>query len=136
MSEAFDRNRRVRLTQTDPIALSSFDPQWMASNGDVTHYYHVGINKIGLYRRPSTSGGVLELKCVCIPKPYEEDTDIVKLRENYRRASVFYAVSEFYASRGDAVKAKDFLDQYLETANLMRLKPLSIQQQYRFGGKE
>lgn len=133
--EAWDRSRRYRLQQIDPIVLGSYDSEWLQSNGDATHYFHVGIDKIGIYRKPSSSGVVLELSCVCIPKPYTSDTAIVKLRDNYRRACVNYAVSEFYASRGDAGRAKEWFDRYLETAQLMRLKPMTSESRFQFGGK-
>lgn len=121
--QAWDRQTHQRLDQTDPQALAQIDPAWMGTTGDPTHYYHVGYQTIGIYRTPSTGGKVIELDCVCIPKEYTEGTDLIKVRNNHQRACVYFAVSEFYASRGDARRANEWHQQYLETARIAKLKP-------------
>lgn len=134
--QAWDRDRHYRLEQTDLIGLSYIDPNWMKYNGDPTHYFHIGYNMVGIYRVPSAEGKVLELDCVCVPKPYTTDTDMIKVRGNYQRACVFYAVSDFYASRGDVRRATDFYNQYIQVAQLMKLKPQSNETKYVLGGSK
>lgn len=131
---AFDRERKTPLFQTDPIFLGTMNYHWLLASGAPTHYYHVGYNSIGVYPTPSSDGNVIELDCVVIPKPYTADTDEIKIRGNYTRACVFYAVSEFYASRGDANRATEWYNRYLETASIMRLKPMQTERYYRAKG--
>jgi hypothetical protein len=111
------------------------DKNWLLSNGDPTHYFHIGYNYIGVYPVPSVGGGVIEFDSVVIPKPYTGDNDLVKVRGNYMRACVYYAVSEYYASRGDANRATDWFNRYLETAALVKLKPQQTERYYRMKDK-
>ena len=132
--QAWDRARRYRLEQTDLIKLASYDPEWIKTRGEPSHYIPVGYNKVIIYRAPSSDEKVLELDCVFIPKAYVYENSIVKMRANFERGVVYYAVSDFYASRGDANRAKHYYDQYIEVAGLMKLKPPTYEQFYRLGG--
>lgn len=134
--ECWDRSRRKRLTQTDLIRLTYDDPWWMQRSGPPEQYMQIGADVLGLYFKPSSNGIVLELECVCIPKPYSDDTSPIKVREAYQRAAVYMATSEFYASRGDAKRAAEFFDKYFETAGLMAMKPETEERQYRAGGNK
>lgn len=134
--ECWDRNRRRRLTQTDLIKLTHDDPWWMQRTGSPIEYMQIGPDILGLYYKPSANGTVLELSCVCIPKPYSSDTDPVKVREEFQRAAVYSAVCEFYASRGDAKRATEYFDRYLETAGLMGMKPEAQERPWQMGGNK
>jgi hypothetical protein len=133
---AWDRSRHYRLEQTDVLRLNSQYPNWMKDTGYPEKYFHIGYQYIGIHMKPSASNGVLELDCVIIPKPYVEDTDPVKVREAFQRATVQYAVSEYYASRGDAAKATDWINRSLETAGLKKLNPLQSERVWQFGGNK
>lgn len=132
---ASDRSRHWRLTQTDPLELSASDPYWLKrSSNQPTHYLQIGYEIVGLWPKPSASGGVIELDCVVIPGDYTEETDPIRIRPNWERAACDLALSEFYASRGDARRATDYYASYLETGLLHELKPERPEEQYRFGG--
>jgi hypothetical protein len=75
-----------------------------------------------LYPKPSGSSDALEITFVEIPKAYESGDDRVKLKSDFEDAAVHYAISEYWASRGDAVEAKKFWVLYL--------KALGIRNQY------
>lgn len=132
----WDRYLKRRLVKTDLLAISQSDPWWMKRTGPPLRYMQLGLNHIGIYMAPSTKGVVLELDCVMIPKPYTDDVTPVKLRNNFQRAAVYYAVSEFYASRGDAKRATEYLKQYLETSGLMMLHLATPERQWQVGGYE
>jgi|SRR3990172_7023753 len=129
--EAWDRNRRVRLEQVDLMALNNYDPLWMKRTGNPDMYMQIGEDILGIFRKPSANGIVIELDCVCIPKTYTEDTDPIKVRDQYQRAAVYLACSEFHASRGDAKRAVEYLNSYIETAGLMVLLPEQAERQYQ-----
>jgi hypothetical protein len=131
-----DRSQKRSLHRTDVLAISAADPWWMKRTGPPLEYMQLGLTHIGIYMAPSTNGVVIEADCVMIPKPYTEDTAPVRLRDNYKRAAVYYAVSEFYASRGDAARAGEYLQRYLEMAGLKALHPSMAERQYRLGGYE
>lgn len=133
--QAWDRTNNRRLEQTDTLKLNKEDPNWMNNQGYPQKYFHVGYQYLGIHLKPSASNWVLELDCVVIPKPYTTDGDPVKVRETYERATVQLAVSEYFASRGDAGKAGDWLKRCLETAGLRSLLPMMSERVYQFGGK-
>lgn len=132
----FDRNNHRRLARTDLTALAAYDPWWMKSSGPPLQYLQLGSKHVGIYMQPSANGIVLELDCVMIPRPYTLDTDPVKVRSQFRNGAVYFAVSEFYASRGDAKRATEYHVRYLETVGLMGIHPEYAEKQYRFGGYE
>lgn len=133
---AMDRQKRRRLVRTDLTALTCYDPWWLKRTGPAIQYMQLGTNHIGVYMAPSAKGIILELDCVMIPKPYSADMDPIKVRSQFETAAVYFAVSEFYASRGDAKRAVEYHAKYIETAGLSALHPMAADRQYRFGGQE
>ena len=121
--EVWDRNRHKKLEQKDLLWVAQQDPHFMKTSGDPDFYGQIGTRYLWLYPYPGGGGYVYEIKAVCIPKRYVTDTDEVKVRDNYRRALSNYAVSEYYASRGNAERATEHLGKYLELAGMMRLDP-------------
>jgi hypothetical protein len=132
--EAWDRSRNRRLVHTDLANLNAQDNMWMKHTGTPDSYLQIGEDIIGFYRKPASEGVVLELTCVCVPKPYTTDTAPVKLREQFERAAVYYAVCDYFASRGDARRALEFFERYTETAGIMTLHPQAAEKQNQFGG--
>lgn len=121
------------LTPTDIGTLSLTDPWFLKSNGSPDRYMQIGYRYIGFDRAPASSGEVLELTCAVIPKAYTTDTDPVRLRPVFQRAATQYAVCEFFASRGDAVRANEWLVKYLETAGMMQLHPKVPERTFEVG---
>jgi hypothetical protein len=134
--ECWDRDRRMRLSQTDLSEMAAVEPDFLENSGDPSRYFQVGFNIIGFDYAPTASGKVLELTCASIPRAYTVQQDVLRLRETYQRAAADYAASEFNASRGDATRAAEFYTRYLETANLHTLKPPSPEAVYRFGDRK
>ena len=128
---AWDRARHRRLEQTNVIKLNNEDPRWMINHGYPEEYFHVGYQFIGIHFKPSASNNVLEFDCVVIPKPYSSGNP-VKLREAFERAAIQYAVSEYFASRGDGVKGIEWINRGLETAGLKKLNPMMAERQWQF----
>lgn len=122
--EVFDRTNSRILEQVTIPEMERIDPQWQKLNGYPTHYFPVGYDAIGLWRKPGNSGQVMEVKCVVTPKAYGSDTSkFPKVREAFQRAASYYVVSEYYASRGDAGRATEYYKMYQEVAGLMRFSP-------------
>ena len=119
----WDREHHYRLIRTDFSVLNDQDPFWLRREGRPLQYVMSGFDFIGFYPMPSEEGKVLEITMACIPKPYLTDTDPIKVREQFQRALVQYAVGEFFASRGDAKRAQEFFDRYMETAGVMEFTP-------------
>lgn len=134
ISEAWDRERKFRLEQTGLLKLNIQDPDWMTTTGYPEQYVQIGHNYLIVYRKQSSDGTVLELDCVCIPKPYTGENDPVRVRQAFERAAVYYAAGEFYASRGDAKRALEYHARYLETANLKAMNPDTAERSWQWGG--
>ena len=132
----WDRSQKRRLERTDILTMSAQDGWWMKRTGPPLQYMQLGLTHMGIYMAPSAQGVVLEIDCVMIPKSYTDDTAPVRLRDNYQRAAVYYAVSEFYASRGDAKRGQEYLERYLGMAGLASLRPVYAERQFQFGGYE
>jgi len=103
---------RRRLEQTDFIKLWAENNRWLRAAGTPWQYFQVGANIIGLDRSPSSDTDVLELRCVVIPAAYKQDSDKIKLRKEFQHAAVNFAVSEYWASRGDTQSAVDGFQMY------------------------
>jgi hypothetical protein len=128
----WDRTMKRKLIQTDLVKLSQEDPWWMKRTGAQLQYMMLGLNVFVVWMTPSAKGIVLELQCACIPKPYDSDVSPIKVRESFQTAAVYYAVGEFYASRGDAKRAIEYTTKYLETAGLMLLNPQTADRKYQY----
>lgn len=118
ITDVWDVNRQNRLEQTDLIRLNNHDPRWMIPGSFPESYLQIGADVIGFYPKPSSSSSVMELTIVEIPEPYAADNDPIKLRESFKYAAIHYAVSEFWASRGDANEATTHLGEYLQALGL------------------
>lgn len=125
-------NQQRRLEQTDTTRLSANDPRWMVPAGSAVSYFPVGDELIGIYPKPSASSDALEVTYVEIPKAYATSADRVKLRVDFQDAVVHFAVSEYWATRGDANEAKAHWMKYLEWAGIRNKFHTSLQQAHKF----
>lgn len=105
-------NTRRKLTQTSLIALADDDPRWLRARGTPRSYVPIGFSTFGLYPIPSSSSDVVELEIVTIPARYTDSNDWLKVRRGWEYALVNYAVSEYWASRGDARSADHHMRHY------------------------
>jgi hypothetical protein len=106
--------QKRRLTQTSLTSLNNFDPRWFVHAGPPEKYVPVGLDVIGLYRKPSATSDVIEVTCNVIPDFYQTDKERIKVRDTFQWALVNYAVSEYWASRGDANEADKHMQIYLD----------------------
>ena len=127
ITDAWLVSNKSRLTQTDETKLSMENPRWMVSQGTPREYLQIGKDIIGVYPRSSSTSDVLELSMVVIPARYTSGSDRLFLREAFKWGAVHYAVSEFYASRGDAKSAVDHHQKYLENIGMQSLYPKSAE---------
>ena len=102
------------------------------SSATPVSYFPVGDDLIGVYPKPSGSSDVLEVHYVEIPKAYEGSTDRVKLRVDFQDAVVHFAVSEYWATRGDAAEAKAHWMKYLENVGIRNKFATSLQATHKF----
>lgn len=121
--EVLDRTNGRRLYQTSFAEVSDLDPFFMQHAGFPTHYWQVSHDAIGIYRKPSDTGRILEIRCVSVPKDYVDDTTPPKVRDQFEKAISHYALSEYFASRGDAKRATENMMVYLDLAGLQRFMP-------------
>jgi hypothetical protein len=119
----WDREHHYRLIRTDISNLNQQDPFWMRRSGRPLQYLTAGFDYIGLYPVPSEEGKILELICACVPKAYATDKDPIKVRDQFQQAAVEFATGEFFASRGDAKRALEHHQRYIEIAGIMSGTP-------------
>jgi len=125
-------SKKYRLEQTSVIKLTAYDPRWMISSAEPRAYFPVGHDTICVYPKPSAVGDVLEIEVVEIPLEYSSSSSKIKLKKDFQSAAVSFAVSEFWASRGDADEAQRHYDLYLDAAGLRGMYDQSQQHQSRF----
>lgn len=123
ITDAWLVNVQKRLNQSDFIKLNLYNPRWMINKSYPDDYMQVGTNVVGFHPRPSASFDMVELTAVVIPNRYTEDTDRIKVRDAFQRAVVHYAVSEYWATRGDAREARKHFIEYLGIVGLRDLVP-------------
>ena len=127
ITDAWSVGEQYRLVQTSETRLSAENPRWMVSQATPREYFQIGKDVLGIYPRPSATSGILELTMVVIPAKYSSGLDRVFLRDAFKWGAVHYAVSEFWASRGDARSAMDHHRKYLEHLGLQSLYPKSAE---------
>ena len=135
VTDAWLVNQKRRLTQTDIISLTATSPTWLDDEGSPDEYYQIGRNVIGFYSRPTEDDDMVELTCVVVPVRYESSEDRIKIRDNYKWAAVHYAVSEYWASRGDAKEAMFWFGKYLQNLGVKSLVPKSNERTYEMATK-
>jgi len=114
ITDVWSVNNKRRLEQTDLIRLNAHNPRWMLHSADPWAYFPIGEDVIGFYPKPSGTSNAMELTVVEIPAAYESGRDRVKLRDSFKYATIHYAVSEYWASRGDATEAQNHWQLYLD----------------------
>ena len=124
VTDAWLVSQRRRLDQTDVARLSSQNPRWMIDSGSPESYFQIGADIVGVYRRPTGTTEVLRLDVVMTPARYTTDTERVRVRREFEVAVINYAVSEYYASRGDAKQAMEWFGRYLEITGLADAQPI------------
>lgn len=125
VADAWLVNQGRRLVQTDLIKLNKKDPRWMVSTGTPWEYFLIGMDVIGFYHKPSSTSDLVELSCIVIPNEYKEGTDRIKIRDEFQWAAVHFAVSEYWASRGDAGEAIKHHQIYLQLLDMQSVYPLA-----------
>jgi hypothetical protein len=113
-------NQQRRLEQTDLIRVSAYNPNWMQVSGSPEVYLPLGKDIIGFYPKPGSDGDVVQLTVVEIPAPYTNPSERIKLRDQLQYGIVHYAVSDYWASRGDAREAETHLGMYLDVLGIRK----------------
>src|SRR5574343_1360845 len=127
---AWDAGRQYRLEPMGIWEACETAGDWADQTGPAERFVRVGFDMIGVVYIPTETGRVLELDCVCVPKPYTDSTYPIRLRNNCERAAVYRAVAEFFASRGDAKRALEYDERYYDVAQIMMLSPKYHEQYY------
>lgn len=122
--------QRRRLCQTSLIKLNEFNPRWLNNIGSPERYFPIGFNFFGVHPRPASDTDVLKIHAVIIPDDYKEDIDRINLRKNWEWAAAYYAVGEYYASRGDAKNAIYHHNKYLERMGINIQYPASNEREW------
>jgi hypothetical protein len=125
-------NQKRRLTGTNLVLLESKNPGWMSSDGPPLEYFQVGFDIFGVYPKVSSDGDIIEITAAGIPARYATDKERVKLRDDFKWAAVDYAVSEFFAGRGDAKTAMEFHGRYLEKLGMQELYSPTVEKRWQF----
>lgn len=120
ITDAWSVTQQYRLEQTDVLRLSAHDPRWMIYTGTSDSYFHVGRDVVGIYPKPAADGNVIELTVVEIPSANESSEDRVKLRDSFHYAAVQFAVSEYWATRGDAQESQAHFARYIDALGLTK----------------
>jgi hypothetical protein len=127
-------NKRL-LEQTDMVGLMHLDSRWLYATGNPSHYVPIGSNYFVIYPAMASSVGTLEVTGVAIPDRYTTDTDRIKLRHSFEWATVNRAVSEFWATRGDAQTAARYFQIYAQESLLPQMYPEMYERRWQFRAK-
>jgi len=104
--------------------LDKQNSRWMKEVGTPLNYFIAGEDVLGIHPVPAGDGGVIDLDCTVIPLAYTADGDQIRVRNEFHRALVHFAVSEYWASRGDAKEAMKHHQQYLKVLGLASIYPM------------
>lgn len=114
ITDVFITTIRRRLEQSDFNRICTQNPRFLIDSGSPVAYFPIGLDYIGFWPKPSADTDIAEVTAVMIPSRYTSDTDRIKLRNDLEWATVNFAVGEYYASRGDAKRAIEHHNLYLQ----------------------
>ena len=123
ISSIWTMENKRRLEQTSFLALNDYNPRWLYNTGPPERYFLLGTGVIGIHPAPSSTTDMADITAVIIPENYKTDTERVQLRNDFKWGAINYAVSEYYASRGDARSATKHFFRYAELLGLSDLYP-------------
>jgi len=118
ISRVWLQDRKMPLVQTHPIALSRMSADWLRWTGTPTMYFPIHPDKIAVYPRPTADGDMLEIWAAVLPARYDDDDAYLPIQVDYEQALTDYAVSQYWASRGDANEAARVYRRYAEAVGL------------------
>jgi hypothetical protein len=131
ITDAWVSGLRRRLEQYDPIRMVGENPRWLFNSGNPVVYMPIGLDVVALWPAPADESLYIDFTMVMIPGRYAEDTDRIKLKDSFKWAAANYAVSEYYASRGDAKQAIYYWQKYLEGLGLQVMYPKAAEKPWR-----
>lgn len=121
-----------RLEQVDFTWLNDFNPRWLENTGTPERYCLIGTGVLGVHPAPASTTDMLEITAAVIPDRYVTDTERIQVRDDFKWAAVHYAVSEYYASRGDAASATKHIMKYLDRLGLSKMYPETADRQWGY----
>lgn len=124
------------LEQTSFIGLHHQDARWLRATGYPSFYAPIGARKFAIYPANSASLDSLEVSGVAIPERYTLDTDRIKIRKSFEWACVNRAVSEFWATRGDAQSAARYFQTYANEVGVPSMYPEMAERRWQFKQRE
>jgi hypothetical protein len=125
-------DKKIRLEQKSLIWLINYNYRFLYNVGYPEFYFPLGYDKIGIHPVPGSDADMMEVDCVAIPGRYELDTDRIKLRNSFQWAAVHFAVSEYWATRGDAKEAIFHFVKFLEKLGMQELYPEAHERHWEF----
>lgn len=125
-------DQKRQLEFFDFHILKEYNPRWLYNKGTPERFCIFGKDKLVIHPAPSASTDMLEIEGVAIPEAYTLDTDRLKLRSAFQWAAVHFAVSEYWASRGDAKSALIHHKKYLKRLQLPKLYSDTEERAWRY----
>jgi len=120
------------LRQTSLEGLAQLDLRWLYATGTPSYYVPISFNRLIIWPALHASTESVEVTAVAIPDRYTTDTDRVKLRKTHEWACVNRAVSEFWATRGDAQSAARYFQQYAQEVGFAALYPEMSERRWQY----
>lgn len=122
------------LEQDSLIGLTQLDARWLYATGTPSRYVPLPgyRNTFIVWPAVSSSSDTLEVTGVAIPDRYIADTDRIKLRKSFEWACVNRAVSEFWATRGDAQSAARYFQTYAQEVGYPQMYPEQYERRWQY----
>ena len=111
------------------------NPGFLKVTATPLRYCLIGHDVILLDPTPPSDSDSIMIDAVSIPARYTEDTDPIKIRQSFKHAIVQYAISEFWASRGDAKTAGNALQRYADHLGITGIYPETYERRWGFQTK-
>jgi len=136
ITSAWLRGVKRKLEQVSLGWLNDYNPRWLYNSGNPERYVQIGSDVVCLHPAPASDSGVVEVEMAIAPEAYTSDTDRIKLRDEHKKAVVHYAVSEYWAGRGDAKLATYHFNEYLIRTQVQRLYPATPERHWHYQTKK
>lgn len=126
----WNHSNSSRLSVTSMEELDQFQQRWQDTTGDPESWFSVSWDIIGLYPRPSASGGILRIDYYAWPRAIVVDDNLDPV-ENPDDSIVHYGVYLGLLKQWDTERAVDAFEKFASSANLDKAHAHQLRQAHR-----
>ena len=110
----YTRHNTRRLSAVTLAELDAKNKNWMNVDGDPWEWCPISWDLFGIYPRPATGGGIMEVSYIAWPAALLDDSDVSEFPEADHDGFVLYGVYDGLLKQWDVVRALELFSLFME----------------------